>query len=127
MRVLAVLLALALTAAAVPASSLQAMQDQFSKSDECQLTTSPPTCAGVSTTDLIVIYPSGFTIQQQNLFLEAAKAAGSSIVYDWKDFGFSGFVPNGVVPLLKAHAINCGVKIQENACVQIPWCGEAPC
>jgi hypothetical protein len=40
---------------------------------------------------------------------------------------FSGFVPAPVVEIVKAHGKQFDVKVYENACAEIPWCGEAPC
>lgn len=40
---------------------------------------------------------------------------------------FTAFIPESVVALMSAHGQTCGVKIYDNGCAGVPWCGEAPC
>lgn len=40
---------------------------------------------------------------------------------------FTGFIPAGVVELMIARGGESGVRVYENGCAGIPWCGEAPC
>lgn len=88
------------------------------------------------------------TIQsaESNLFLDAARAAGGEVVFDWKDFGyvfllwriwieygvlmwrrFAAFVPKHVVELMRRYGREVGVRVFDNACLAVPDCGEEPC
>jgi hypothetical protein len=128
MQLTAVFLTLAAAAVAVPATpSLKEMQAQFAASAKCHLPAPEEGCSGAARSDVIVTY--GMTIQsgESNVFLDAAKAAGGDIVHDWKDFGFAGFVPDHVVELMKRYGKSVGVKIYDNACLQLPICREEPC
>lgn len=40
---------------------------------------------------------------------------------------FSAYIPDQVVSLMQKHGEGLGVRVHENACAEIPWCGEAPC
>ncbi|CAO2653690.1 Nn.00g031010.m01.CDS01 [Neocucurbitaria sp. VM-36] len=130
MQLTTILLSLAATVYATPAPaapSLAEMQSAFASSELCQLPTPKPSCSGASRSDIIVLYNSDSSAASQSLLLDAARAAGGDIVYEWKGFGFSGFVPDGVVALLRAHSEVTRVTIYENACVRIPDCGDGPC
>ncbi|PSN71482.1 hypothetical protein BS50DRAFT_631431 [Corynespora cassiicola Philippines] len=132
MRGLTLLLApvaFALAAPAPPpeAQTLKEMQAAFSKTENCRLPEPGENCAGASRKDIIMQYGKNFSAEQKALFLNAAKMSGGQIVYEWPNFGFSGFVPEQVVSLLDAHAPTVEAKLWHNACFEIPWCGEAPC
>jgi hypothetical protein len=43
------------------------------------------------------------------------------------DHRFSGLIPEPVIELIKVHGETFGLQVFENACAEIPWCGEAPC
>ncbi|KAF2261295.1 hypothetical protein CC78DRAFT_583840 [Lojkania enalia] len=129
------LLSLAAIAAAVAASPL-ASQAQLLKeinmktvqSEGCQLTAPPNNCANAEMKDIIFELPKEAGTEQTDLIFNAITASGGQILHDWKTLGmFSAFVPNQVLSLIQAHGNTIGLKTWENACTEIPWCGEAPC
>ncbi|KAH7371339.1 hypothetical protein BKA66DRAFT_444056 [Pyrenochaeta sp. MPI-SDFR-AT-0127] len=136
MYLVAFLFTMAVATSAAPAGpSFAEMQSAFASSEQCMLPISEPSCSGSPRSDIILTYSKDSSAASKALLLNAAKAAGGDIVHEWKDFGisayvaesFSGFVPDGVVDLLKAHSDVANVKIHENACLSVPICGEGPC
>ncbi|KAF2187872.1 hypothetical protein K469DRAFT_704142 [Zopfia rhizophila CBS 207.26] len=130
MRFTIPILALAATVLATPTpstSNIQNMREELHKSDECKLPVPGNNCAGAAMKDVIVEYPSGLAKEKSDLMVGAVKTAGGKVIYDWNDFGFSAFVPDQVLALMKAHGDTFGMKVYDNACAEIPWCGEAPC
>ncbi|KAF1997814.1 hypothetical protein P154DRAFT_536862 [Amniculicola lignicola CBS 123094] len=109
------------------ASALKELKALTVSSPACALPDANKNCAGSPMKDVIISYPSDVPKEQPTLILDATKSAGGKVVYDWQNFGFSGFVPEPVLSLIAAHGANFGIEIHENACAEIPWCGEAPC
>ncbi|KAF2731341.1 hypothetical protein EJ04DRAFT_514690 [Polyplosphaeria fusca] len=106
-------------------SRLQDLASQTRQSDGCNLPTPGKNCAGVAMRDVIVSYPTTISKNQTDLVIGAVKTAGGNVIYNWNTFGFSGFVPDDVLNLAKVGIPT--MKIFDNGCSEIPWCGEAPC
>ncbi|KAH7128122.1 hypothetical protein B0J11DRAFT_603267, partial [Dendryphion nanum] len=106
---------------------LSSLFQATSDSDACKLASPGETCTGIPLKDIIVSFGKTCSPAQRELLVKAVKGSGSKVVYDWGDFGFSAFVPEPVVGLVRAHTETFGGKVYDNACFEIPWCGEAPC
>ncbi|KAF2472854.1 uncharacterized protein BDR25DRAFT_341657 [Lindgomyces ingoldianus] len=130
MRYTAALIALLATAMATPTpttSNILQMRSDLRRSDACIMPTPGNNCAGATMKDVIVEFPTGIAKDKQTMMIGAVKNAGGTILYDWNDFGFSAYIPEQVLTLMKAHGDTFGMKVFDNACAEIPWCGEAPC
>ncbi|KAF2122200.1 hypothetical protein BDV96DRAFT_682188 [Lophiotrema nucula] len=132
MRFNITLLALAAAVVASPTtrsttSQLHELAIQTINSDQCKLPDPGTNCAGATMKDVIVEYPKNVSADTASLILGAVKTSGGNVVHDWNTFGFSAFVPDQVLNLVKTYGATIGVNVHENACAEIPWCGEAPC
>ncbi|KAF1976534.1 hypothetical protein BU23DRAFT_596935 [Bimuria novae-zelandiae CBS 107.79] len=108
------LLALTTTTLALPAFDTPAtLLSRFSNSDECQVPQTPTTCAGAAQKDVIVRYGKNTTQAQKDLFVEAARAAGGTVHGVMDGFGFTAFVPEGVLKLIEAHGKACDVIVYD--------------
>lgn len=88
MRFTTVLVALAASAAAMPApDSFAAMAKRFADSEECKLPDPGTNCAGAKRKDVVVQYGQAQTQESKALFLNAAKAAGASITFETSNYG----------------------------------------
>ncbi|KAF2713079.1 hypothetical protein K504DRAFT_128970 [Pleomassaria siparia CBS 279.74] len=126
------LLTTAALATAIPtelaprAVSIQQMHQDLHNTEGCNLLPGQ-NCAGSSMHDVIVVFDGTDKTKEISMYVAATNAAGGSIVHEYPGHGFSGFVPEQVLTLIAAQGKPMGVKIQDNACMTIPWCGEAPC
>ncbi|KAF2272048.1 uncharacterized protein EI97DRAFT_446133 [Westerdykella ornata] len=121
------LLTLTATTLAFPSPSsspLRQLNTLTIASESCALPDPPTNCAGAQMRD-VIIQISNLSESQRKTVMEAVKSSGSQIVHEYPGFGFSGFVPVPVVELIRASLDK--VHVYENACAEIPWCGEAPC
>ncbi|KAF2014312.1 hypothetical protein BU24DRAFT_481741 [Aaosphaeria arxii CBS 175.79] len=97
------------------------------QADECKLPRPGLSCAEVPTKDIIVTYGGTATDEQKAVVKAAVEGSGGTMIRDWAGFGFTAFVPEPVAKLVEHHGESFGLKVWENACMEIPWCGEAPC
>ncbi|ORY18924.1 hypothetical protein BCR34DRAFT_258555 [Clohesyomyces aquaticus] len=130
MRPTTLIVGLIATTLATPtpsSSKILQMRSDLRRSDACTMPTPGSNCAGAVMKDVIVEFPTGVAKEQKDMMNGAVQNAGGKIIYDWSDFGFSAYVPDQVLALMKAHGSTFGMKVFDNACAEIPWCGEAPC
>ncbi|KAF2785747.1 hypothetical protein K505DRAFT_261407 [Melanomma pulvis-pyrius CBS 109.77] len=119
--------------AAPRAISLQQMHAELQTGETCNLPTPGQNCAGAARKDVILSYVNSSKQAVKGphealaMYIAATKAAGGEIAHEYADYGFSGFIPEPVLALIKAHGEPLGLRAMENACASIPWCGEAPC
>ncbi|KAF2649914.1 hypothetical protein K491DRAFT_159405 [Lophiostoma macrostomum CBS 122681] len=128
MRITIPLLALATTTLtlAMPASIFKQLNADTMASDACKLPEPTNNCAGFLMKDVIIAYGNA-NQTDKDLIIKAVKESGANVLFDYHTYGFSGLVPESVLNLIKAHGATFGLKTYDNACYEIPWCGEAPC
>ncbi|KAF2199184.1 hypothetical protein GQ43DRAFT_465020 [Delitschia confertaspora ATCC 74209] len=116
-------------------STLTQLHTSLLASGACKLPEPGSNCAGAAMKDVIIDYGKNATSVSgggvdksfREMMLGVAKTSGGKVLYDWGSFGFSAYIPEDVLNLMKAHGSTVGMKVHENACAEIPWCGEAPC
>ncbi|KAF2683924.1 hypothetical protein K458DRAFT_389146 [Lentithecium fluviatile CBS 122367] len=114
MRYTTITLSLAALVLGAPTSNPAALMIQrFAEIPECTMTPGQ-TCAGAPRQDVIVQYAKDQTQESKDLFLSAAKGAGSEVHEVMNNFGFTGFIPEAVVSLMKAYGETVGVKVHDN-------------